>query len=363
VSKSIIICCDGTGNEYGEDNSNVVKFFRALVKNQNQVAFYDPGVGTMSSPGAISWLTKKWTLFIGMAFGYGMSANITDAYTYLMNRYEPGDKIYLFGFSRGAYTVRALAGLIHMCGLLEKGSENLIPYALKLFRQEKPDREEMCRGFKSTFSRDCDPYFIGVWDTVSSVGWVLKPVKLPYTANNPSLKVIRHAISIDERRCFFRQNIFGNEHNQQDIKEVWFAGVHSDIGGGYPEAESGLSKITLKWMAREAAAAGLSFDQAELDRILGEGISGEGHEAFVKPDCTGKMHNSLTLRWWILEFFPGRHCQKIAGQWVRKWEVPLGRSRVIPSGITVHQSVVDRMNHAASQYKPGNLPQVFSVEK
>jgi uncharacterized protein (DUF2235 family) len=363
MSKNIVICCDGTGNEYGENNSNVVKLFRALAKDPNQVAFYDPGVGTMSSPGAISWLAKKWTLLIGMAFGYGLSANISHAYTYLMNRYEPGDKIYLFGFSRGAYTVRALAGLLHARGLLEKGSENLIPYALKLFRQEKPDREEMCRGFKSTFSRDCDTYFIGVWDTVSSVGWILNPVKLPYTANNPSLKVIRHAISIDERRCFFRQNVFLDEHNGQDLKEVWFAGVHSDIGGGYPEAESGLSKITLQWMARESGTAGLIFDQDELDRVLGIGMPGQGDENFVKPDYAGKLHNSLTANWWILEFFPARRWRKINGQWVRKWTVPLGRSRVIPEGITVCQSVIDRKNNAACHYQPSNLPMAYNIEK
>ena len=363
MSKNIIICCDGTGNEYGEHNSNVVKLFRAMAKSPGQVAYYDPGVGTMSSPGAISWLAKKWTLLLGLAFGYGISANISDAYIYLMNCYEPGDKIYLFGFSRGAYTVRALAGLIHLCGLLEKGSENLVPYALKLYRQDKPDREEMCRGFKNTFSRDCALYFIGVWDTVSSVGWILNPVKLPYTANNPSLKVIRHAVSIDERRCFFRQNTFLDDHGNQDLKEVWFAGVHSDIGAGYPEAESGLSKITLQWMAREAATAGLVFDQSELQNVLGNGVSDGGHENFVKPDAAGKLHNSLTVPWWILEFFPGRHWAKINGQWVRKWSIPLGRSRVIPEGITVFQSVLDRKKDTACHYQPANLPKIYNIEK
>ena len=190
---------------------------------------------------------------------------------------------------------RALAGLIHMCGLLQKGSENLIPYALKLYRQEKPDREELCGGFKTTFSRSCPIHFIGVWDTVSSVGWILDPVKMPHTANNPSLKVIRHAVSIDERRCFFRQNVFDAEHPQHDFKEVWFAGVHSDVGGGYPESESNLAKITLQWMARESAGAGMLFDQVELVKILGNGTPGQVHENFVKPDFRGKQHNSLTL--------------------------------------------------------------------
>jgi uncharacterized protein (DUF2235 family) len=245
--------------------------------------------------------------------------------------------------------------------LLQKGSENLIPYALKMFRQDKPDREELCAGFKRTFSRDCPIHFLGVWDTVSSVGWILDQVKMPYTAFNPSVKVIRHAISIDERRCFFRQNTFKPDCPGQDLKEIWFAGVHSDIGGGYPEAESGLAKIALEWMGQEAMAAGLILSPEEWGRILGEGVTGKGHETFVKPTPAAVQHESLRGRWWVLECFPGRHWRKDGDQWHRCWTIPLGRHRVIPEGIHVHPSVVARMANSQCNYRPGNLPGKYEV--
>jgi len=293
-----------------------------------------------------------YDIFVGKA---KMPAHFFDHTTY-----TPGDNIYLFGFSRGAYTVRALAGLIHMCGLIEKGSEGLIPYALRLYRTEAPNRSTLCDGFKTTFSRDCSIHFIGVWDTVSSVGWILSPVKLPHTANNSSLNIIRHAISIDERRCFFRQNTFAENHGSQDIKEVWFAGVHSDVGGGYSEAESALAKLPLQWLAREAGAAGALFDEDELKKVLG---NGSGPEKFEAPDYRGKQHNSLSGRWWLLEFFPHRQWHKVDGKWKRYWTIPLGRRRVIPPGITIHQSVLSRINDPSCCYKPNNLPQDRRVEQ
>ena len=123
MSKNIVICCDGTGNEYGDHNSNVVKVYRTLVINDaQQVAYYHPGVGTMGAPTARNRLEKVWTMLTGLAFGGGLLDNVADAYRYLMEIYKDGDQVYLFGFSRGAYTVRALAGLLHMFGLLCPGS-------------------------------------------------------------------------------------------------------------------------------------------------------------------------------------------------------------------------------------------------
>lgn len=111
--------------------------------------------------------------------------------------------------------------------------------------------------------RECKPWFVGVFDTVSSVGWIENPVRLPYTADNPDIEYGRHAIAIDERRAFFRTNLWRRRGNPpasgpRDLKQVWFPGVHSDVGGGYPESESGFSKIALKWMVDEAVAAGLA---------------------------------------------------------------------------------------------------------
>jgi uncharacterized protein (DUF2235 family) len=112
---------------------------------------------------------------------------------------------------------------------------------------------DVAQNFKATFSRDCPLFFAGLWDTVSSVGWVFNPVKLPFSARNPSMKNGRHAISSHERRCYYQQNLWGTPFDGQSIKQVWFAGVHSDVGGSYPESQSGLSKVTLEWMLHEAA--------------------------------------------------------------------------------------------------------------
>src|SRR5262249_16376732 len=129
-------CCDGTGNEYGDANSNVVKLYQALQQTPNQlIAYYHPGVGTMGDKNALTEAGKKWTKFRGLAFGYGLSENIADAYRYLMETFEPDDRIYIFGFSRGAYAARALCGMLQMLGLLARGAEGQIPYAMRLFKR------------------------------------------------------------------------------------------------------------------------------------------------------------------------------------------------------------------------------------
>ena len=117
MPKNIVVCCDGTGNEYGRHNTNVVKLYEAIVRDASQIAFYDPGVGTFSVLGRR--LGRPVGIILGKAFGYGLRQNIEDAYRYLMDRYDPGDRLFLFGFSRGAYTARALAGMLYRCGLLQ----------------------------------------------------------------------------------------------------------------------------------------------------------------------------------------------------------------------------------------------------
>src|SRR5690349_17016475 len=156
MSKNIIICCDGTGNQFGEVNSNVVKLFTMLDKSaSDQVAFYDPGVGTMSDPNVITPWSKYFSKLLGLAFGRGLMRNITDAYSYLMEHYEVGDRIFLFGFSRGAFTARALAGMIYKVGILEKGCQNLIPYALRTYRISYSRKNKgIASQFKATYSRD-----------------------------------------------------------------------------------------------------------------------------------------------------------------------------------------------------------------
>ena len=354
MAKNLVICCDGTGNQFGEQNSNVVKLYKAIKCNAEQIPFYHPGVGTIGARNALSLIGKWWTRMIGLAFGYGFSDNVADAYQFLMSVYEPGDNIYVFGFSRGAYTARALCGMLHIVGLLTQGNEGLIPYAIRMIKQKKIDFA-VAADFKKTFSRECSTHFIGVWDTVSSLGWVYDTVRFPFTrtTKNPDFHIVRHAVSIDERRAFFRQNLFGDPCGpEQDIREVWFAGVHSDVGGSYPESESQLSKIALRWMLCEAELAGLQVDPQRKADILG------GKPPYVAPDpSTKNQHESLHGWWWIAEFWPKIvHVQNAAGVWVKTVSVNLGRRRQIPSNCVVHESVEERLKNAQPPYKPSNLP-------
>lgn len=332
MAKNIIICCDGTGNEFGDHNSNAA-----------------------------------WSVVKGLAFGSGLLSNVGDTYRYLMNVYEDGDQIYLFGFSRGAYTVRAIAGVLHMFGLLCPGNDGLIPYITRLYAKKTRDAAgmthtfEVAEGFKSTFCRHCPLHLVGVWDTVSSVGWVWDPLKLPYTGQNPDMKNGRHAVSIDERRCYFRNNLWGNQLPGQNINQVWFVGVHSDVGGSYAPAESGLSQITLEWMLCEAVPLGLLVDPARADQVLGRIPPPKvPPPPPVLPDPAAKTHNSLTLAWWFLEFLPHSYYDPVAKK--AKWRIPLGATRVIPGGSVLHETVKEKLN-IDPDYKPRNLPQSSGIER
>jgi uncharacterized protein (DUF2235 family) len=321
MPKNIVVCCDGTGNEFRESqrNTNVVKLFEVIVRDPaKQIAYYDPGVGTMSLPGFVTSLGKTTSIVLGLAFGYGITRNIEDAYAYLMARYEPGDRVFLFGFSRGAFTARALAGMLHVCGLLEKGSDNLIPYASKVYVQARK-KPQVAADFKKSFSRECKPHFVGVWDTVESVGIVPGfRRKFPDTRLNPDVQMGRHALALDEQRSQFRPNLW-NEPGEpgQSIVQVWFAGAHADVGGSYPQA--GLSNIALHWMLGEAAQRGLIVNPAAAAAYI------ENHKDV--------LHNPLLPAWWIL------------GWWRRR----------VPNGALVHHSLIERKRDVAG-YAPPNLP-------
>jgi uncharacterized protein (DUF2235 family) len=355
MAKNIVICCDGTGNEFGDHNSNVIKLYKTLIRSAQQTGYYHPGVGTMGARSALSPVGRWWTKLIGLAFGYGISDNVADAYQFLMRTFAGGDLVYLFGFSRGAYTARALCGILHIVGLLLEDNEGLIPYAIRMIKGKHIDFK-VAADFKKTFSRECKPHFLGVWDTVSSLGWVYNAVHFPYTnaTNNPDLSLVRHAISIDERRAFFRRNSFGIPQNAtQDVQEVWFAGVHSDVGGSYPESESQLSKIALQWMLGEAKLAGLLIDTDRAAEVLGE------KAPYVRPDVlTKNQHESLRGPWWIAELWPKVvHKQQADGTWHSSLRINLGRRRWIPEDSVFHESVQQRMAKAGLHYMPSNLPE------
>lgn len=345
--KNVVLCCDGTANEFARDRTNVVKLFYAIEHDTSrQVVYYHPGLGTMEPTGALTGFGKAITKLLGKAIGYGLEADVRDAYVFLMNNFSPDDRVYLFGFSRGAYTVRVVASLLHMYGLLPKGNEPLVPYAIRMMTADTRERVLLANEFRGTFSTLCKPWFVGVWDTVSSVGWIENPLRVPYTANNPDIEVGRQAISIDEHRAFFRQNLWRLPALTQslaapvpagpkDVKQVWFPGVHGDVGGGYPEAESGLSKIALEWMLAEAHANHLLLNKDRTDVVLGKKGAG-----YVSPDPTANMHESLTVAWWPAEFVLKKHYDWRTGETGRRMN--LFRRRTIPPGASVHESAYKR---------------------
>jgi uncharacterized protein (DUF2235 family) len=358
MPKNIVVCCDGTANEFAQNLTNVVKLYSTLVNSPDaQVTYYHPGLGTMEPAGALTTFSRKATKLLGMAVGYGLSNDIRDAYVFLMKNYNPEDRLFFFGFSRGSYTVKAVCSLLKMYGLIRRDNEALVPYATRLMmgidraRRGNQSHHEaldlyfgLARDFKSTLASDCKPWFVGVWDTVSSVGWIENPLKLPYISNNPDIQIGRHAISMDERRAFFRSHLWRRpadpnaEYGPKDVKQVWFPGVHCDVGGGYPEPESGLSKGALDWMLEEAKQAGLLVDETKVQEVLGKGSA-----KHARPDPNAEMHESLKGWWNLAELIPKKHFDATTGETRRKPN--LWARRRIPAGSPVHESAFERKDY------------------
>lgn len=427
MSKKIVICCDGTNNEPVKGAStNVWRLFCASVEDAGQVKWYDAGVGTtprMTKPsvgkfiGALlkSVVTFQWWKAAGaiaghivgskvdwdrvkdLAAGVTLRENVWDAYRYLMSVYEPGDKVYLFGFSRGAFTARVLAGMIHGVGVLKRGRENLLPYAwdaylglksevrpgrmrklyLTLFGDSKAEEakakaefvkfKERVAEFKASASHQATVGFVGVWDTVSSVGMYNMNDTFPFTLNNPSVERLRHAVSIDERRAGFRTNLFtADETPQTDgaprVKNVWFPGAHCDVGGGYDwPGESGLAMRAMEWMAEEARVAGMHVDGARM----------ADYHAQCPPNALGKAHDELaqSLGWKFMELLPAYRYDwaKEVKEW--RWrpkkprdvvERPAKKSEEEKKA-RLHASVFERVQGDAS-YRPENLGPAFDMD-
>ncbi|WP_372721460.1 DUF2235 domain-containing protein [Novipirellula sp.] len=360
--KNIVVCCDGTGNQFDSDQTNVLRLHYSLVIDaQRQVAFYQPGVGTFSPSMALTRPGRAFSKAMGLAFGAGYRKTIEDAYWYIAQHYQPGDRICLFGFSRGAYAARVVAALLHSVGILQPGNRQLVQYAMAEIELRKGRRLDFAHlgRFRKQFSQRFEekPFlFLGLWDTVSSVSWAYDYLSYAFTASNPSVDVIRHAVSIDEHRAFFAQNLF-KRRKHQDFEEVWFAGVHSDVGGGYPKDESGLAKTALEWMLVQARdVGGVLLDDSRVERVLAEGSS---------PDHAGPIHRSLTWKWWCAEFFPKQtYPSPVPFPHLFRRRKPTSRSaRESDSGTCrIHQSAVRRYNDTLLQYKPSNWPDEFEIE-
>lgn len=364
MPRNLVVCCDGTDNQFGLENTNVVRLVQMLDREPTrQRVYYDPGVGTLPEPNAFTWLSKKLNELFGLMFGAGLAWKVQEAYSFLMEMWEPGDRVYLFGFSRGAYTVRVLAGMLHSLGLLSRGNDNLVPYAMRLFKSLRGDRDDssqgrsqywdLCNQFRWTFARkvqDGDDerrfriHFLGVWDTVSSVGWVWDPERFPFTARNPGIDALRHAVSIDERRWFFRQNLM-ERCDGQDFDQQWYPGVHSDVGGGYPAGDSGLWRGPLDWITRAAESSGLLIDPARRRQVL-------DHPPASAAPWDDLQHESLTALWWPAEFFP--KLKRRPGWPFRVPTFGLGRHRTIPDGALISLDALRRLREKPG-YDPPNL--------
>ncbi|MFM2476382.1 DUF2235 domain-containing protein [Celerinatantimonas sp. MCCC 1A17872] len=277
--RNIICCCDGTWNSLEQETdemlspTNVVRIYNAIAPTTEQLKYYHPGVGTGHG------LANK---LLGGGLGEGLNKDIKSAYHFLCDNYKEGDKIYLYGFSRGAYTVRSLAGFITECGLLkteglsEKDIWEKIDKAFSLGYRGKKDKDKWSE--LDEFTSDIKIFFIGVWDTVGALGipdeiGILKlfdePKKYYFYDTKISTNIIhaRQALSIDEKRKTFQPTLWDENKTEQDevdLVQRWFPGVHSDVGGGYPE--TGLSDGALKWMIDETPDD-LIFDHKMLEQI------------------------------------------------------------------------------------------------
>jgi uncharacterized protein (DUF2235 family) len=269
--KRLIICCDGTWNSADQAHNgtpcptNVVRLaFRVAKREEHnpQIVYYGQGVGTGNS---LDRLT-------GGAFGHGLEDNIYDAYRFLIANYEPGDELFFFGFSRGAYTARSIAGMIRKCGILSREHVSRYIEAVNLYRSEDAPDKEIPSGFRKNYSvngeKETVIHFIGVWDTVGSLGvplrglrWITKRKhQFHDTELSGSVKHACHALAIDERRSPFKPTLWQYKPKEgQTVEQVWFPGVHSNVGGGYPDRR--LSDISLEWMIGKAKTAGLIFDE------------------------------------------------------------------------------------------------------
>lgn len=264
MAKKIAFCCDGTWDNTAT-KTNVYRLYKALPTTAAQLPFYDDGVG--SDGLAIDRL-------VGGAFGIGLHQKIKDAYKKIAHVYEEGDDIFLFGFSRGAYTARSVAGMIAVCGMPTKDwDDNLVETAFSGYRAQAEERRQILAKLDGCSMYDAKIKMIGVWDTVGSLGIPsiiggVDPVAFGFLDTSLHEDVLNayHAVAIDEKRCEFPATLWTRPYKpEQTVEQVYFCGVHGDVGGGYVvdgASSEGLADITLGWIMTKACALGLNIDSA-----------------------------------------------------------------------------------------------------
>ncbi|MDT3446932.1 DUF2235 domain-containing protein [Pseudofrankia sp. BMG5.37] len=337
MGRNIVVCADGTGNTFDSRPTNVTALIGCIVLDvSRQLVVYDQGIGTTTrtsqvdllrqstaerkafqvlpapdGAGALGWARKGR----GLVTGYGLKENVGQMYLALAECYQPGDRVFLFGFSRGAFTVRALAGLLYRCHLPRSNSGDLAASFDRAWKAFLPveDKDIPVAEVQALRRehRPCPVHFLGLWDTVKSYGG-LNPVILPHLRHNPIVAHVRHALALDERRAWFKPTTWGRLDSdldaamsrlkpedaeairQQDVCEIWFTGCHSDVGGGGPRAAR-TARIALRWMLGEAANVdeGLILNKAGVALL---------HEA--DPPGPPVVHKSWTRTWRAVERIP-----------------------------------------------------------
>lgn len=345
--KKLILCCDGTWNRADQEHdgapcpTNVVKLaFRVAKRAASvpQIVYYDQGVGTGNA------LDR----FSGGAFGGGLDDNIYDAYRFLIANYEHGDELFFFGFSRGAFTARSVAGMIRKCGIPRREYVARYRQAIDFYKSPlHPDHAEPAafrKGYSVCGNDGIQIRFMGVWDTVGSLGIPMrglrgltrKKYQFHDTELSGSVERAYHALAIDEHRAPFEPTLWTYKPKpEQAVEQVWFCGSHTDVGGGYPE--SGLSDITLEWMIDKAREAGLAFDAAAMQAMP------------LHPDPLEKLHISKKG---LYRLTPG--IDRAIGGMAKDPEKPGDESWVEDPTQSVHASVRTRWEKDPA-YRPAPL--------
>ena len=307
MPKRLVVCCDGTWNTPDQlrggrpTPTNVTKVALSVAPKdfagRDQRTFYHRGVGT-----------NRGERIRGGAFGFGLSRNVRDTYRFLVQAFEPGDELFFFGFSRGAFTARSTVGFVRNCGILRREHAGRVDEAYTLYRSRrsrKSPRSIEAQLFRRSYSYETRIRFIGVWDTVGALGIPLNGLPLVNLLNrrwqfhdtdlSTTVDAAFQALAIDEKRRPFQPTIWKQQANAVDqrLEQVWFAGDHSDVGGGYPDPA--LAEIALRWMVDRASACGLEFQAdafAQLPPSGGETLRHTGR--YIAPDALGQLHKSRT---------------------------------------------------------------------
>ncbi|MCK1547036.1 DUF2235 domain-containing protein [Bradyrhizobium sp. 179] len=357
MAKNILVFADGTGNEGGllpdESRTNVYKLYRAtrtgpdsIIDPKRQLALYIPGIGTPVPGHTNAWGRLKET--VQQMFGFGITKKIIDCYVAIIGVWEPEDRIYLFGFSRGAYTARCLAHVLELCGIPTKERDgqpiSLDPASLRKVAKEAvssiywlgmpraaAEADKRAAQFRNAYSSQvgrragASAYFIGIWDAVAAIGWQRFFPDWAYDRHFPSdIQYARHLQSIDEGRRDFKRVPWGGsgtvkwperQGEPEQFDQIWFAGNHADIGGSYPENESRLSDITLAWMVEFITQKIPETGRVLVDRDL----------LRLYPSADGMMHDE---------------CMMGMGGTALKWSKAV---RQVPDTAQLHPTVYERL--------------------